>query len=54
MWAKPSEGNKRRSNDTGVSRWMKEDNLLAVRRRKFVSTTDSGDDFVVYLNLAEQ
>jgi len=37
-----------------VRRWMKEDNLLAVRRRKFVATTDSDHDFVVYPNLAEQ
>ena len=36
-----------------VRRWMKEDNLLAVRRRKFVATTDSDHDFVVYPNLAE-
>jgi len=27
---------------------MKEDNLLAVRRRKFAATTDSDHDFVVY------
>jgi putative transposase len=32
---------------------MKEDNLLAVRRRKFVATTDSAHRFVVYPNLAE-
>jgi putative transposase len=32
---------------------MKEDNLLAVRRRKFVATTDSDHPFVVYPNLAE-
>ncbi len=37
-----------------VRRLMKEDNLLAVRRRKFVTTTDSDHDFVVYPNLAEQ
>jgi transposase InsO family protein len=36
-----------------VRRLMKEDNLLAVRRRKFVVTTDSDHDFVVYPNLAE-
>jgi putative transposase len=36
-----------------VRRLMKEDNLLAVRRRKFVATTDSDHDFVVYPNLAE-
>ena len=33
--------------------WMKEDNLLAVRRRKFVATTDSDHGFVVHPNLAE-
>ena len=37
-----------------VRRLMKEDNLLAVRRRKFISTTDADHDFVVYPNLAEQ
>ena len=37
-----------------VCRLMKEDNLLAVRRRKFVATTDSTHGFVVYPNLAEQ
>jgi hypothetical protein len=37
-----------------VRRLMKEDNLLAVRRRKFVTTTDSDHDFDVYPNLAEQ
>jgi putative transposase len=36
-----------------VRRLMKEDNLLAVRRRKFIATTDSDHDFVVYPNLAE-
>ena len=36
-----------------VRRLMKQDNLLAVRRRKFVTTTDSDHDFVVYPNLAE-
>jgi putative transposase len=36
-----------------VRRLMKEDNRLAVRRRKFVATTDSDHDFVVYPNLAE-
>jgi transposase InsO family protein len=36
-----------------VRRLMKEDNLLAVRRRKFVATTDADHDFVVYPNLAE-
>jgi transposase InsO family protein len=36
-----------------VRRLMKEDNLLAMRRRKFVVTTDSDHGFVVYPNLAE-
>jgi putative transposase len=36
-----------------VWRVMQEDNLLAVRRRKFVATTDSDHGFVVYPNLAE-
>jgi len=36
-----------------VRRLMKEDNLLAVQRRKFVATTDSDHGFVVYPNLAE-
>lgn len=31
---------------------MREDNLLAVRRRRFVATTDSGHDFEVHPNLA--
>jgi putative transposase len=36
-----------------VSRIRREDNLLAIRRRKFVRTTDSEHDFLVYPNLAE-
>jgi transposase InsO family protein len=36
-----------------VWRVMQEDNLLAVRRRKFVVTTDSDHGFVVYPNLVE-
>jgi len=36
-----------------VRRLMKEDHLLAVRRRKFVATTDSAHRLVVYPNLAE-
>jgi transposase InsO family protein len=36
-----------------VRRLMKEDNLLAARRRKFVATTDSEHRFVVYPNLAQ-
>jgi putative transposase len=36
-----------------VRRLMREDNLLAVRRRKFVVTTDSDHDFKVHPNLAQ-
>ena len=36
-----------------VRRLMQEDNLLAQRRRKFVPTTDSEHDFLVYPNLAK-
>ena len=36
-----------------VRRLMQEDNLLAVRRRKFVVTTDSHHPFRVYPNLAQ-
>ena len=36
-----------------VRRLMGEDNLLAVRRRKFIVTTDSGHPFRVYPNLSE-
>jgi putative transposase len=36
-----------------VRRLLREDNLLAVRRRKFVVTTDSDHPFRVYSNLAE-
>jgi transposase InsO family protein len=36
-----------------VRRLMREDNLLAIRRRKFVVTTDSGHNFGVYPNLAQ-
>ena len=37
-----------------VLRMMQEDNLLAIRRRKFVSTTDSRHPFEVFLNLAKR
>ena len=37
-----------------VRRLMRQDNLLAVRRRKFVTTTNSDHNFVVYPNLADQ
>lgn len=39
-------------NHKRVLRLMQQDNLLAVRRRKFVLTTDSRHDLPVYLNLA--
>jgi transposase InsO family protein len=35
-----------------VLRMMQEDNLLAIRKRKFVSTTDSRHSLEVYVNLA--
>jgi len=35
-----------------VSRIMREDNLLAVRHRKFVATTDGQHEYPVFLNLA--
>ena len=37
-----------------VLRMMQEDNLLAIRTRKFVRTTDSRHPFEVYLNLAKR
>jgi putative transposase len=37
-----------------VLRMMQEDNLLAIRTRKFVATTDSRHRFEVYLNLAKR
>jgi len=36
-----------------VRRLMRQDNLLAIRRRKFVVTTDSHHTFRVYPNLAQ-
>jgi len=39
-------------NPKRVYRWMREDNLLCVRKRKFVVTTDSNHDRKVYPNLA--
>lgn len=36
-----------------VRRLMREDNLLAIRHRKFVVTTDSDHNFEVYPNLAQ-
>jgi putative transposase len=38
---------------TRVQRVRRQDNLLAVRRRRFVVTTDSDRDFLVYPNLAQ-
>ena len=35
-----------------VARLMRDDNLLAIRHRKYVQTTDSQHDYPVYLNLA--
>jgi putative transposase len=39
-------------NHKRVYRMMREDNLLCLRRRKFVRTTDSAHPFLVYPNLA--
>ena len=39
--------------DKKVRRLMRQDNLLAIRRRKFVVTTDSDHDFRVCPNLAQ-
>jgi len=41
-------------NHKRVSRLMREDNLLAVRPRAFVVTTDSKHELEVYLNLASR
>ena len=41
-------------NPKRVYRWMREDNLLCVRKRKFVVTTDSKHGRRVYPNLAGQ
>jgi transposase InsO family protein len=35
-----------------VARMMREDNLLAIRHRKYIQTTDAQHDYPVYLNLA--
>ena len=39
-------------NHKRVYRWMREDNLLCLRKRKFVVTTDSDHGLPVYPNLA--
>src|SRR5258708_33066007 len=41
-------------NHKRVERIMREDNLLAIRYRKFVPTTDSQHEHRVYLNLAKR
>jgi putative transposase len=41
-------------NHKHVYRLMREDNLLCLRRRKFVATTDSHHDLPVYPNLARE
>jgi putative transposase len=43
-----------RVNHKRVRRLMREDNLLCVRRRSFVRTTDSRHGFTVYPNLAKE
>lgn len=45
---------KRTVNRKRVQRLMREDNLLCLRKRKFVVTTDSDHDLRVYPNLARQ
>lgn len=42
------------ANHKRVRRIMREDNLLCLRRRSFVRTTDSGHGFKVYPNLAKK
>ena len=41
-------------NPKRIQRLMREDNLLCVRKRKFIATTDSNHDRQVYPNLAAQ
>jgi transposase InsO family protein len=41
-------------NHKRVARIMREDNLLGVQRRKFVTTTDSNHRLEIYLNLAKR
>jgi len=41
-------------NHKRVARIMREDNLLAVRRKQFVTTTDSNHALEIYLNLARR
>lgn len=54
-WPRVTPELKRRGwvvNHKRVYRILREDNLLCLRRRKFVRTTDSGHPFPVYPNLA--
>jgi putative transposase len=44
----------RRVNRKKVQRLMREDNLLCLRKRRFVVTTDSNHDLPVYPNLARE
>ena len=56
-WPRMTEELKRRgwaANHKRVYRLMREDNLLCLRRRKFVVTTDSGHHLPVYPSLARQ
>jgi putative transposase len=39
-------------NHKRLERILREDNLLAIRRRKYILTTDSEHDYSVYLNIA--
>ena len=41
-------------NHKRVARLMREDNLLAIRQRKFVRTTDAKHDLAIHVNLAAQ
>jgi putative transposase len=41
-------------NHKRVSRLMREDNLLAIRHRRFIITTDAQHELEVYLNLAKR
>ncbi len=56
-WPRMTAELKRRGwgvNHKRVYRVMREDNLLCLRRRKFVVTTDSGHGLPVYPNLARE
>ena len=56
-WPRMTAELKRRGcavNHKRVYRLMREDNLLCLRRRKFVVTTESGHNLPVYPNLARQ